>query len=411
MNPGRVFNPRKRWLLRKRIPVREAGAGLVLLALLVLTVGWVLAQKSRYDPVERDLSFELLAAAPVRDTLYKRPLQPWVEPGSGSGPREGDVSALAPFPAALASDGWRPGRVRRFGPDNLFEKINGEAEKFIKQGFHRLHVLDLSAPAQGPGAGERLAIELFDQGTFAGSLGIFSDHHGGRRTIERAPGDRDTLFFTTPAGAIGMRGRWFFRIAGSADTPALQARARQVVAAFSALPGNDPEPGAASAPTRDKLVPSSDGKDAKDAKPPAFALFNGELGIPADRIAYKRRNVFQYDFAEDFWFAAPAGEDGPRLFVHLAPSGEQATELMRLLAEELAYDYDPAAGVGNGNRGGRKGVLVLRQRVLGTFFALARRGRAVYGMERAQGPEAIAPWLDRLERAVARVADVTEDGR
>jgi hypothetical protein len=51
---------------------------------------------------------------------------------------------LGNFPAAVVSNQWKAASdVRLFSPENLYEKINGEAPKFLLQGFERLYYLVL----------------------------------------------------------------------------------------------------------------------------------------------------------------------------------------------------------------------------------------------------------------------------
>ena len=150
-----IFNTRRRRLLRTTIPAGEGAVGLVVLGLLVGVVAWVLGQRDAFDPDRRDLPLELLEAERPVIEIYKRPLKPWIEPGTELA-LAAPGAALAPFPEALADTAWQPkGRVRGFGPDNLYEKINGEAEKFLKQGFVSMHYLVLRH-----GEGAELSIEL-----------------------------------------------------------------------------------------------------------------------------------------------------------------------------------------------------------------------------------------------------------
>ena len=85
----RILNPLRRKVLRRRFGAAELVFGPVFLVLLLLVAAWVVLQKDRYDPGERDIDFALLLQDSVQDTLYRRPVERWTEPGTaaaGAGP-------------------------------------------------------------------------------------------------------------------------------------------------------------------------------------------------------------------------------------------------------------------------------------------------------------------------------------
>lgn len=88
-------------------------------------------------------------------------------PGSPGG-RGGD-----PF-EGLARRGWRvSGPVRTFGPDTLYQEIDGEAELYLPYSFRELRVATLS-PADRPGA--RIRLGVFRHGGPRDAYGIYSRH-------------------------------------------------------------------------------------------------------------------------------------------------------------------------------------------------------------------------------------------
>ncbi|MGB5466059.1 MAG: DUF6599 family protein, partial [Sedimenticolaceae bacterium] len=190
MRRQRLFNSHRSRLLRNHVPGSEnLSVALIFLALIALVV-WVTTTRDDFDPTERDLPIELLGDNSAQIEIYNRPLRPWREPGQ---PMAGAAFDLGPFPPPTLDADWQPvGRVKRFQPDNLYEKINGEAEKFIKQGFIELAFLRLRSADDS----SEIAIELFDQGGLSGSLGIFSEHAAGRPIEERD----GVSFFATGAG-------------------------------------------------------------------------------------------------------------------------------------------------------------------------------------------------------------------
>ncbi len=171
MSRDNIFNTRRHRLLRTRIPLTENVAIVVLICVLAGVVIWVLGQRDAYDPAARDLTPEL----PVQDrpaiAIYNAPLSPWFEPGQSQlPPRE----ALGPLPETILDEQWQlVGRVKTFDADNLYEKINGEAERFLKQGFVSLSYAVLRSAEDG----SEMAIELYDQGSVGGSMGAFPARH------------------------------------------------------------------------------------------------------------------------------------------------------------------------------------------------------------------------------------------
>lgn len=355
-----IFSIRRPRLLRTHIPPAEnlsaALLGIVLLAL----VAWVMNTGNEFDPTERDLPIELQLSNPREIHIYTPPLKTWVDPAQ---PAIAGAFDLTPFPAEVLDSEWRPvGRVKRFQVDNLYEKINGEAEKFIKQGFVELAYLLLRSSRDG----SEIAIELFDQGDLAGSLGVFAEHAAGR-AVQESDG---VSFFTTQAGVIGRADRYFFRAAGDRSSEAIGGKALGLVKAFGAL-GAAP-PAAASAPE----------------VPVGFVLLNQRLGIPEKHIQFQEHNVFQYDFARRFWFA-DAGLDGEaRVFLHIDEDAEAAEALVGALLEEQRYDYDEVASDG--------GVTTLRHRFLKTYFVITRKANFVFGLEQLADREAATDWLARI---------------
>ncbi len=361
MTRDAIFNRRRRRLLRTTIPAGEGAVGLVVLGVLVGVVMWVLGQRDAYDPDRRDLPLELLEAERPVIEIYKRPLKPWIEPGTEL-TVAAPGAALAPFPETLADGAWQPkGRVRAFGPENLYEKINGEAEKFLKQGFVSMHYLVLRH-----GEGAELAVELYDQGDVGGSAGIFADHAGAGREIDERDG---VTYFLTTAGVIGRTGRWFFRAAADRSDPTVTAKAASMVDALARL---------------------GDGPGAGNAETPAGLAILLRAGLAESAVEYQASNVFQFDFASDFWFGQLEGD--ARVFVHVAEDPETAGALMAAVVEEQSYDF------GDIHRG--EDSTVMRHAFLGTWFAIARDGRYLLGAENLPDEDAVRPALGRVAGAL-----------
>ncbi len=358
MPRGNVFNRRKSRLLRRRISVAENVVSATLGIALLAVIAWTLGQRNAYDPGERDLAPELLRSSVPGIEIYNPPMQPWTEPGQFAAPSAPDLGL---FPEDVIDRQWRPvGRVRKFGADNLYEKINGEAEKFIKQGFKEMHYLVLRQSSVG---GE-LAIELYDQGHVGGSLGIFGEHLTADQVRETAGG---VTFHLTSAGVIGRIDRYFFRAAGDRISAAITEKSRRLAAAFAALVSAQPP----------RAQPMPDG----------MALLTGAMGLAESAVTYQASNVFQYDFARSFWFGALDG--GGRIFIHYADSDADATTLLDRLGEEQGYEYQALDS-------GRAWDLY-EHGYLKTYFAVARKGRHLFGVDN----------LRRIDEVEARMRKLT----
>ena len=311
----KLFNPLKRKLLRKRIPSAESCFGAAFLVLLVLVAAWVVRQRDRYDPAERDLSMEALREGSVEDNLYRRPLKPWVEPGT-----EG-AAAPAPdlgiFPDGLLDGGWKlDGRVESYDPSNVYEKINGAAEQYLAFGFRALHYVTLARDDVF------LTVEIYDQGSFPNTLGIFAAQRDTGRPVERRG---EAFYYPTPAGAVGGIGNFYFKISGDSGGTEVTGKALELVGLFPRLPVSG------------------------EAAPAGYSILADGLGLTLARIAYEKSDVFRYDFLSDFWFGAAGDGSAARYFVHQAADAEEAGRLFEPTAGRAALRVR-AAGARRGQR-------------------------------------------------------------
>jgi hypothetical protein len=362
---GKVFNTLKRpKLLRKEIPVAEAGVGVGLVVALVVMTTWVALQQKAYDPAERDVSMAVLEQDAVRDTLYKAPLQRWRDPAlaGAAGPAPVDLGV---FPAAVLADGWTGARPETFTPDTLYEKINGQAEQYVKFNFQRLDVVTLTHPS-----GLEIDLFLYDQGDVTNALGLYEEQRGERPVETLAPG-----VHVTPGalGGVGVVGRCLVHVIATEEGAATRAKTTQL---FTAL---------------GELVEAA-------ATPLAYQALSEGLGLPVAQVGYQPVNVFQFGFARAFWFGRLKPGEDARVFVHQAGSGEEAAALFkRLVAEQTQEDYETLdAGPAHAR---------LKHGFLGTVFALEVEGSRVYGVERAADETAARAALDALREALRSAGD------
>ena len=338
----------------------EVLTSLAIISSLCFIILWIMAQHDRFEPDERDISYNEKALGRVKDRLYKPPLKVWEEPGTG--PVAGGASTLGFFPATVFEGGWRLGsRVQVFGPENLFEKINGEAEKFLRRGFKSLHYIALRSASDEA----EIAVELFDQGDEKGSMDIFSEYVSGDKALERLG---SAIYIRTPAGAIGRSGPFFFRIAGNRNSDLIRKKAVQLVNALSQLHE----------------------KGSKESV--ELGILKKAMNIDPDQISFESVNVFQFDFAKDFWFGRMKAEDPTRVFIHKDPTPEGAVILFDRIVTEQESDYQIKA---------REGQQALMQHAfLKTWFAIRQRDRFVYGIEEASDENQAFEILNTLEAAL-----------
>lgn len=357
---GGVLNIKKRWLRRTYISTAEFLSGIALSVVIILSGLWFFTRKDQYDPQERDLDPTLLAGQSTLE-LYNRPLKVWQELGSANS--EPKAANLGPFPEGVLTENWLlEGRVRQFEPDNLFEKINGEAPKFLSKNFLKLHYLVLKSSE----AETEIAIELFDHQDVTSSIGIFSGHMGGyNEVLNLGP----VSYFETGAGLIGRKGAYFFRIAASDFNDAAKEKILQLAQAFSNL------------------------NSSADEFPMEYSVLNKGLDIPGGSISYVGENVFQYDFADNFWFGALQSGEDAQAFVHAAASEEESAELYQLLLTELEFDYEVVESSDN--------TAILKHRFLNTFFVMQRKDPYLFGVDKLEDQNKISSIMSMLAEGIS----------
>ncbi len=363
-NNNAVFNIKKRWLRRPHISLAEVCSSLAIGAVVVFTTGWFMQQQTDYDPGERDLDPALLADRPTL-TLYTPPLKIWQEPGTAVAGSSAPM--IEPFPNNVLDPSWQmAGRIRRFEPDNLYEKINGEAEKFLQQNFKQLHYLVLKSTKDG----SEIAIELFDHGDVTSSIGIFSGHAAADTQIVT---EGPVSYFETGAGMIGRKDAFFFRVAASNFNDDAKTKVRTLVNNFSALEG------------------------AAEDLPAAFLLLTEQLKIAPENVSFAANDVFQFDFAQDFWFAQLDNDDTGRAFVH---QGTNVKALFDQLLMEFDFDYELLETLPSG-------AVTMKHRFLNTYLAMHYRGEFLFGAENVTDVELLAPLMETLASGIPDNGPIT----
>ena len=286
-------------------------------------------------------------------------LKTWVEGGSlkaASGAPD-----LGVFPADVLSDGWSvDGRVEVYDPSNVYEKINGAAEQYIKFGFVKLHYLSIE------NGDDFISIEIYDQGEFANTLGIFA---GQRASSRQVLSSGNMFYYSTPVGAVGGFEQYYFKFAGNSESKAILNKAGSLIELMKELPV------------------------VKSSSPRGYSTMLDDLKIPFDLIAYEKNDAFQYDFADDFWFGRPQKTEDWRIFVHEADDAPSARLLYEKLVEEQSYEYEVLESSHT--------KTIFKHEFLETLFAVEIKDSIIFGVDGAENTATTTKWMNTLRKAVS----------
>ena len=359
-NKDKVLNDRPRKVFRKYIGKNEIAFSVFFIVFTAAMGVWFVVQKDNYDPTERDISMEVMIAQQVEDHLWEPPLERWVEPGTRTG---GGAPAfdLGVFPASTIVGGWDPSsRVEVFDGTNVYEKINGQETQYKAYGFQFLHFVAI----ENREAGLEINIELYDMGSFQNALGIFAAQRSAGSQVER---EGNTFLYRTQAGALGIVDKFYFKFTGNEDSDVIRSHAVKVATDFA------------------------DGMAESGATPRAFMILAGDLEVDFSGIEYIKEDVFQYDFAKDFWFGAVGDSPEFKYYLHETESEAAAAELFGLIQEEHSFDYTVLSS--------DDASAAMKHDFLDTIFTLNHSGRFVFGIDGAPDEEQ----ADAAQRALASV--------
>lgn len=262
------------------------------------------------------------------------------------------------LPVSITDGGWGiVGRPREFDSRSLFAIINGEAEKFLKEGFVSMHYITV----QGRNNQEQITVELYDQGSIEGSLAVFSEYLFEDVEIRQHNG---SVYILIDGSAVGRVDRYFFRLSGSGESGSIIRKTEQIAQALSELSGSG------------------------DSLPAEYNVLTGYFSVDPRHIVFQGRNVFQLDFANRFWFGRPDPTKPARLFIHKSDSTEQNNRLYEQLLEELAFDYTIKTK--------KPDVAVMQHAFLNTWFSLGRKGKHLFGIENEKSEAAAMETLNRF---------------
>lgn len=326
-----VKNGRKHY--RPRYSLTEVRIGVLILIGLVVILAWVLYRGAHPDP-----------------ELFKE------SPGLVNRGRK--VADRGPVPEGLAPPGWKEGDVSSFGPDNLYEKINGREGYYKSFGFQRLWFVALLEEGVPPANAGSIDVELYDLGKTENALGAFSGELPESATAAIDAGglvaeDRNALFLA--------RGKNYVRAIGSDEEEGTKQALRHLKKVLTVALQAEPLPG-------------------------SFGLFV-ELGVRPGKISYAKENAFSFGFANKVHIGLmPDGET--ELFVTAAEDPKSA----KILADQFRVGF-----LQYGTEVGGKWV---EDRYLGRVSGATSAGGMVLGVRGAADAATAAKLLVRLETAV-----------
>jgi hypothetical protein len=372
----RLFVRDGRRSYRRRYSRTEARWGMVVLAGLCAVLGWVLWKGAHPDPelfsAGLGTESDVVASDGTSPSAIGRSVGSEASGvgasgasagAAGAASAAGNALARAPFPSDLAAAGWREGAIAHYDHTNLYEKIDGREDYYKSFGFERLHWVSLSAEGTPEST---VDIELFDQGTAANALGAYA----GERPPEIVPQvEAGGMWHRARNAAFATSGRYYARIVGADESPAVLAQVEHARRALAAALPAEPLPW-------------------------GYALFTGGMGIDPGRVAYVTENAFSLGFARRVYTARLDDAD-LEAFVVATPDDAAARALAeRFIAGFLEYGTD-------GGKSG--GVAWVRDRNVDTFATATASDTWVVGVRGAPNPTRGAAALGDVRKAVAKL--------
>jgi len=269
-----------------------------------------------------------------------------------------------------APEGWElSGEPSSFGPDNLYEHINGAAPGYLRYDFRELIVHPLQK-ADDPRT--QILVEVYQFGNHLDAFGIYSN--------ERAPG-LDFLrlgsqgYFAGPACRF-YKGPYYVKLNGTREDDSVKQAQTDIVSVLTrALPG--------------------------EAKQPAILGVLPEQGLVAGSERYEGSDLLAHDFMGAGFIAdySLGGEKPSKLFFTTKDSPTEARKAYRQLLSFLRK---------RGEVGERSSIGDARARsVTHPFYGpsiVCRQGPVVCGVLRVPpdetGQRLVAELLSRLGRMV-----------
>jgi hypothetical protein len=138
--------------------------------------------------------------------------------------------------------------VQRFGPENLWEYINGGAEVFVQYGFQQLEVADYSSDDLS------FTLSLYDMGSALGAFGMLDKEASEKTTMLEIGG---LAVVSPPYQALLFKDRWYVKLEVLEGELSPETGAETLTRVAEALPGEDGLPAELQRLPQSELVPGS----------------------------------------------------------------------------------------------------------------------------------------------------------
>ncbi|MGF1508958.1 MAG: DUF6599 family protein [Myxococcota bacterium] len=261
MDSDRLFIKKPWKHYRRRYSSRETQLGAFVLFLLLSLAAWVVWMGTNPDP-------ELFTAAP------------------GQANRSPKVADRGPIPPDLAPDDFTESSFSRFGPDDLYEKINGRESYYKSFGFEQLYFVGIRHDSDPT---LTVDVEIYDQGTPENALGAFSGELAEGSEVVMEQGMMHAL---RRNAFVMVRGPYYVRAIGSLEGEPVAPVFASVKAGMSRL----------------EAAPL----------PWAYDIFVGSLGVAPQEVRYLPQAAFSFDFATEV-YAGLMDDQETEAFVRFAP--------------------------------------------------------------------------------------------
>ena len=347
--PEPVFNTFKRKLYRPFYSLLEFRMGLVCLLGLGAVWAWVVWRGAHPDPSLFRSDDKLLTTKGAPVAIYKRPVDPWREPGSAAAP----AASLGPFPAEIVGDEWKANApVSEFDESNLYIKIDGREGFYKSFGFKRLYFLPLVSDKLS------IDIELFDQGSIENALGTMAAE------VTKPDVQFDGFSYATANAGFLVQGRYYARFIGSDDNEQIRKKIAALKTALLAkLPGGE--------------------------VPWAYALFTGGLHISPAKVQYYPKDAFSFEFATEVYSAKVSGDT--EVFISRRADTAEASAIAGKFAEAFG-SY--------GKRLPAEGASLFQNEYVGAVDGVTTKDGYVLGVRLAPNADEAMKWLKKLSEVL-----------
>lgn len=295
------------------------------------------------------------------------------------------TGAQGGLPASFGDPAWTlSGAVERFRPDNLYEKINGKADQYLRNGVAGLTAASYTDRRD---AKRFLDVYLYDMGNSRNAFGIFS----GERPAAAATAKLGDQGYRVEASYFFTRGRYYVQVLASDRGKLLEEAGLKLARTLDALLGSTspaaPPPAAPPEPPTKTAVAAAPPKrlspqpvtPAPAAKEPDFdspqvmlGLFPTEDAIPQSG-EYQRQDALNLSFlAETYTTRYRVGENEYTLFL---TKREGVTPARELLAKYGGF----LEQLGTIHQRGEEGELHFLIGEMGGFFDIVFQAGPFFG--------------------------------